>query len=246
MPVQPGRDGLPEHSILPVLLPLRDLLPGGGLRRGSVVAVGRWGLLCLALSAAASAEGAWCAAIGLPWLGVAAAAGVGLDPGRLLLIAEPGPRWPQVVATLLDGCELVLLQPPSPPAAQTRRRIEATARRHGSVLMVAGDWEGAHVRLSVASQQWLGAGLGHGRLAARRAQVIAYRRGVAVQQRSVWLWLPGPDGMVAVADEPEAAVGDRPGVVNPVAAVGEPAAAVAGQPVVSQPAAGQPVIASAG
>src|SRR5215475_15543951 len=95
---------------LPVLPALAGLLPAG-LPRGSVIATGAWGLLCLALAAAASGAGAWCAIAGLPALGVAAAAGAGLDPDRLLLVPDPGAGWPQVVATLLDGCDLIVLRP---------------------------------------------------------------------------------------------------------------------------------------
>jgi len=198
------REALPGESVLPVLPALRELL-GGDLRRGSVVATGPWSLLCLALAAGASAAGAWCAVVGLPQLGVAAAADAGLDPDRMLLVADPGAGWPQVVASLLDGCELVLLRPPDRPSAQIRRRIEATVRRFSGVLVVAGEWDGAQARLSVARQEWTGIGTGHGRLRARRVQVVADGRGGAVQPRARWLWLPGPDGSVAVADEAKAA-----------------------------------------
>jgi hypothetical protein len=199
--VLPG-EAVPD-AVLPVLPALQGLLPGG-LRRGSVVATGPWGLLCLALAAGASAAGAWCAVVGLPQLGVAAAAGAGLDPGRMLLIADPGPGWPQVVASLLDGCELVLLRPPDRPSAQMRRRLEATVRRFGGVLVVAGDWDGAQTRLLVAHQEWAGIGAGHGRLRARRAQVVADGRGAAARPLARWLWLPGPDGAVTIADEASA------------------------------------------
>jgi hypothetical protein len=184
-------------NVLPVLPALRELLPGG-LQRGSVVAAGNWSLLCLALAAEASIAGAWCAIAGLPDLGVVAAADAGLDPGRLLLVADPGEGWPQVVASLLDGCELVLLRPPSRPSVQVRRRLEAVTRRHGGVLVVAGDWDGAQCRLSVTRQEWTGIGAGHGRLQARRVQVVADGRGAAARSRTRWLWLPGPDGAVAV------------------------------------------------
>jgi hypothetical protein len=170
------------------------------LQRGSVAAAGHWSLLCLALAAEASAAGSWCAVAGLPQAGVAAAADAGLDPGRMLLVSEPGPGWPQVVASLLDGCELVLLRPPEPPSAPVRRRVEATVRRFGSVLVVAGDWEGAQVRLLVTDQEWAGIGTGHGRLRARRARVVADGRGASARPRARWLWLPAPDGSVAVAD----------------------------------------------
>ena len=191
-------DAVPGSGRLPVLPALDDLLPGG-LQRGTVVAVGCWGLLCLAVAAGASAAGAWCAAVGLPQLGVAAAAGAGLDPSRLLLIPDPGPRWPQVVASLLDGCELVLLQPPGHPSAQVRTRLAATLRRCGGVLVVAGRWEGAQARLLVTRQEWAGIGAGHGRLRARRVQVAADGRGAAARPCTRWLWLPGPDGTVGAA-----------------------------------------------
>ena len=184
---------------LPVLPALGELLPGG-LARGSVVAAGRWSLLCLALAAGASVAGAWCAVAGVPQLGVSAAAGVGLDPARLLLVADPGTAWPQVVASLLDGCELVLLRPPGHAPAQVRRRLEAVLRRCGGVLVVAGDWDGAQARLLVTRQEWAGIEAGHGRLRARRVLVVADGRGGAARPRTRWLWLPGPDGSVGLAD----------------------------------------------
>lgn len=213
----PGDAVLPGEGILPVLPALCGLLAYGGLPRGHVITTDGWGLLCLALAAGASAAGAWCAAVGLPALGVRAAADAGLDPDRLLLIAEPGPSWPQVVASLLDGCDIVLLRPPDRPSAQLRRKLEATARRHASVLLVAGEWAGAPARLLVARQEWAGIGDGHGRLRARKVQVVAEGRGAGARPRVAWLWLPGPDGAVtavagAVAqDEPDQGPAQRAG-----------------------------------
>jgi len=165
------------------------------------VAAGRWSLLCLALAAGASLAGAWCAVAGVPQLGVSAAAGVGLDPARMLLVADPGTAWPQVVASLLDGCELVLLRPPDRATAQVRRRLEAVLRRCGGVLVVAGDWDGAQVRLLIIRQKWAGIEAGHGRLRARQVLVAADGRGAAARERTRWLWLPGPDGSVGPAEQ---------------------------------------------
>ncbi len=195
---------LPGEKTLPVLPALSELLPGG-LQRGSVVAAGGWGLLCLALIAAASAGGAWCAVVGLPQLGVRAAVDAGVDHDRLLLIADPGPGWSQVVASLLDGCEVVLLRPPGRTPAQLRRRVEAAAWRHGGVLVVAGEWEGAQSRLRVVRQEWTGIGRGHGRLRGCRAQVAAEGRGAWSRPQARWLWLPGPDGSVVSAEIPRTA-----------------------------------------
>jgi hypothetical protein len=165
-----------------------------------VVTVERPGLLGLALVAAASAGGAWCGVAGIPDLGVTAAAGVGVEPARLMLVPDPGPGWPQVVASMLDACEVVVVRPPARPSAQARRRLEAVLRRGGGVLVVAGDWAGAPVRLRVASQSWVGIGDGYGSLRGCRAEVVAAGRGAAARPRRQWLWLPGPDGVVSPGD----------------------------------------------
>jgi hypothetical protein len=196
-----------DAGLLPVLPVLRELLPRGGLARGSVVTVPEFGLLALALAAGASAAGAWCGIAGVPEAGVLAAAGLGLDSDRTLLVPDPGPSWAQVVASLLDGCELVLLRRPAqardgrpPHEAQVRTRLEATLRRARGVLLVVGEWPGAQVRLRVLSQGWTGLGDGHGRLRACCAQVAADGRGEAALTRTRWLWLPAEDGRIAAAD----------------------------------------------
>ena len=188
---------------------LRELLPRGGLARGSVVTVAEFGLLILALAAGASADGAWCGIAGVPEAGVLAAAGLGLDAERTLLVPDPGHAWPQVVASLLDGCELVLLRPPAQAPAQVRQRLEATLRRGRGVLLVVGDWPGAQVRLRVLTQGWTGLGDGHGRLRACCAQVTADGRGEAAVARTRWLWLPAEDGSVTAAEPPARHPGAR-------------------------------------
>jgi hypothetical protein len=199
--------------VLPVAAALAELLPRGGLARGSVVAVAEFGLLCLALAAAASAAGAWCALAGVPEAGLLAATGLGLDAERMLVIPDPGTAWQQVAASLLDGCEIVLLRPPAQAPAQLRRRLEAAVRRAGGVLLVAGDWPGAQVCLRVRQQRWTGLGDGYGRLRACCAEVTAQGRGEAALPRTRWLWLPAEDGRVAAADP-----ADLPAGVFPAAA----------------------------
>lgn len=192
-----------QADLLPVLPALRGLLPG--LRRGHVVSVDGPGALASALVAGVSAGGAWSAVVGMPEYGVLAAVGMGADPERLLLVDEPGERWPEVVATLVGAVEGVLVRPPVRPSTADVRRLTAHARRHGAVLVVAGAWEGAHLRLRVASSLWTGLGDGHGHLRARRVQVVLEGKG---RPRTSWLWLPDADGRVRTADlEP---VGEPP------------------------------------
>jgi hypothetical protein len=184
-----------EPDLLPVLPALRGVLPG--LRRGQVVLVDSAGALATALAAGVSANGGWCAAVGMPDLGVLAAVAMGVDPQRLLLVDQPGERWPEVVATMLGAVELVLLRPPVPPSAVQVRRLTAHARRHGAVLVVTGSWEGSHVKLRVVSSLWTGLSDGHGHLRGRRVQVVVEGKGPL---RRAWLWLPGPDGSIGPAD----------------------------------------------
>jgi hypothetical protein len=193
-----------------VLPGLRELLPAGGLARGSVVTVPDFGLLLLALAAAASAAGAWCALAGVEEAGVLAAADLGLCPERTLLCPQLGSRWPQVVSSLADGCEIVIVRPPAALPAQLRRRMEAALRRAGGVLLVAGEWPGAHLELRVTRREWSGLGAGHGRLRACRAQVLVSGRGAAGRTCDGWLWLPAEDGSIGPAQPPVPAVRDLP------------------------------------
>ena len=62
-----------DAPTLPLASSLADALPGG-LRRGQVVAVEGSTSLVLALVAEASKEGSWAAMIGMPHVGVVAAA----------------------------------------------------------------------------------------------------------------------------------------------------------------------------
>ena len=206
--VGPGAT-LADQRLLPVLPALEPLLPHPGLRRGSTVAVTSSAALALALVAGASAAGSWVAAVGLPDLGIVAAAETGVVLERLALIPAPGPRaWPTVVAALLDAIDVVLVRsPPGLPSAQARRLI-ARARERGAVLVPLGPWpEPADLRLAVTASTWHGLGQGHGSLHSRVAEVVATGRGAATRERRTLLWLPSPDGTIASVREATSQVG---------------------------------------
>ncbi|MDQ3680666.1 MAG: hypothetical protein M3378_09035, partial [Actinomycetota bacterium] len=99
---------LAGEQVLPVLPALQSLLPGGVLRRGSTVVVVGSTSLALALAAAPSAAGSWCAAVGLPSLGLVAVAELGVSLERLALVGAPGGSWPAVVAALVDALDVVV------------------------------------------------------------------------------------------------------------------------------------------
>jgi hypothetical protein len=198
---------LADERLLPVVPAFQSLLPGAGLRRGTTVAVGRSAALALALVAGASAAGSWVAAVGLPHLGIVAAAETGVVLERLALVPAPGVRaWPTVVAALLDAVDVVLMRPPARPPAAQARRLAARARERGAVLVPLGPWsEPADLRLAVTSSAWHGLGQGHGNLQARQVEVLVAGRGAAARERRVLLWLPSFDGSIAPAEAPPTA-----------------------------------------
>jgi hypothetical protein len=207
---------------LPVPPPLAPLFPGGSLRRGTTTTVaGQPGhgatTLALALLAAASAAGSWCAAVGLPDPGVVAAAGLGLDLRRVVFVPHPGPGWAEAAGDLLSGVDAVLVRPPARARPAAARHLAARARERQVALVVllhgvrgaAGGWpEGGDLALSVGAVEWEGVGRGHGHLRGRRAEVRVSGRRAAGRVTECSLWLPAGSGAVAVA---EAEPGPLPG-----------------------------------
>lgn len=201
---------------LPVLPAFDALLPAGGLRRGTTVAVGaRPGVagatsLALALAAGASQAGSWVAAVGLGSLGLAAAAELGVSLERLVMVADPGrdrEGWASVVAALVDGFDVVLVATGPGLRAGDARRLVARVRERGAVLVaVGGDLPGQRspLQLTVRSSTWQGLGEGWGHLQGRRVAVEVGGRGEAARGRRGELWLPGAEGAVATV-EPVAA-----------------------------------------
>ncbi|MDQ3402605.1 MAG: hypothetical protein M3548_04320 [Actinomycetota bacterium] len=164
---------------MPVPAALAGLFPWTGLRRGSTVAVRDIGLL-LALLAEPTARGSWGAVVGVPSLGVVAAAEIGVDPGRLALVPRPGNDVVGVVAALLDGFDIVAVAVAKMGDAQARR-LSARARNRGAVLMPIGPWPGADIELRCARTRWSGLGVGHGQLSAREVDIHARGRGAAAR-----------------------------------------------------------------
>lgn len=209
---------------LPVLPALEPLLPGGGLPRGSTVAVaaaaGVTGAtsLALALVAGPSQDGSWVVAVGLGSLGLVAAAELGIALERFVLVGDPGHArgadrreaggrggWPPVIAALVDGFDVVLVGagPRSHLRAGDARRLVARARERGAVLVSAGgDLAGqcSPSCLTVTAATWEGLGAGWGHLRGRRVTVEAAGRGAAARPRRAGLWLPGADGSIAAVE----------------------------------------------
>ena len=186
--VRPGTDTELEpdaSKLLPVDPRLTPLLPWpGGLRRGATVAaVGSTSLLML-LVAAAMREGSWAAVVGMPQFGVLAAAEYGIPLDRLALIDNPGPEWPTVVAALIDGVDLVVVQAPPGVSEATVRSLQARARQRGAVLIPTAAWPSSDLVLQAGARQWTGLGQGRGRLRTQQLELRASGRGRAARPKT--------------------------------------------------------------
>jgi hypothetical protein len=238
---QPNPGPLASELTLPVVGELTGLFPGGGLPRGATVLLGPLaapdtlgsasgtspyvpprrapGLtsLLLLLLAGSSSRGHWCAVVGLPELGLAAALEMGVDLERLILVPRPGSqgRWQSVVTTLLETVDLVCLAPETPVHPADARRLSARARERRSTLVVldaasppgaargllwAGPgragrvlsrWSGpCDLRCAVRESSWSGLELGHGLLGLRQLEAEIGGRGAASRPRRGHLRLP--------------------------------------------------------
>ena len=204
-----------EHT-LPVVDALGSLFVDGALTRGSAVGVSGVGAtsLGLALAAGASRAGSWVAVVGLADLGLGAAFEAGISLERLALVEAPPPgRWAEVVAALVDGVDVVIVDGRAPLTPSEGRRLAARVRERGSVLIPVtqesqptrrrpGAWS-VDLALEVRSGRWEGLGQGYGHLRGRVVRAESAGRGRASRMRTCGLWLPSADGSTTVLVEPE-------------------------------------------
>ena len=126
--------------MLPVPEPIGDLLPRGGLARGTVVSVSGANSVLIGLLASVTADGGHAAVIGMPTLGLLAATEQGADLSRIALVPEPRESAVEVVAILLDGIDLVILGLSG--AAVTPSRREQSSPERGPRAMFSWSLKG--------------------------------------------------------------------------------------------------------
>jgi len=193
---------------------LGPLFPQGALQRGTTVGCSGSAAMSLALAVAAgpSQEGAWVGVAGLPGLGLRAAAELGLALERLVVVAEPQPRfddqrWADLLAAMIDGFDVVLIGLATQRLRSgTTRRLQARAQSRGVVLLLAGQQPAfsCDLELAATTSTWLGLGDGHGVARARQVEVQLSGRRMPRAQRAD-LWLPDPQGHLDVVAPDRAA-----------------------------------------
>ena len=193
----PARD-----RTLPVDDALADLFPEAGLLRGRLIGCSgpaAWSL-ALALVSTAVQAGSWLAAVGVPTLGLEAAAEFGIPLSRVVMVDTGAgtPVWAERVAAAADGFELIVTSPP-PGAERVVRKVRQRVQARGAVLIAVGyatPGVACDLELSTIEVAWEGIGHGAGLLMCRRATVqLAGRRAPRPVERQ--LLLPAPGGRLA-------------------------------------------------
>ena len=140
---------------------LADLVP---LHAGSTYAVDS-ASLALALAAGASRAGEWVGFAGCADFGAEAAAELGIELSRTVLVPDPGEHWLEVTAALVDVLRVVVLRPPATVDERTAGILDSRLRTRSAVLVVHGQWPRVSARLSVEESVWTGPTSGAGRAA---------------------------------------------------------------------------------
>lgn len=127
--------------VLPVPPPIGELLPRGGIPRGTVVNVSGANSVLIGLLASVTSAGGQAAVIGMPNLGLLAAVEQGASLDRIALVSEPGESAVEVAAILLEGFDLVILGLAGATVTPSRARaviararsVDRTIARHAYV-----------------------------------------------------------------------------------------------------------------
>ena len=131
--------------------------------------------LGLALAAGASQAGEWVGFAGCSDFGAEAAAELGIELSRTVLVPDPGEHWLEVTAALVDVLRVVVLRPPASVDARTASVLDSRLRTRSAVLVVHGHWPRVDARLSTEHSAWTGPGRGPGQLEERRVRVVVHR-----------------------------------------------------------------------
>lgn len=204
-----------DARLIPTHPAIAELLPGGGLRQGSMYSLQNSATLLLALLAGPSAAGSWCGVVGVPEFGIEAAASFGIDLERLVLVPHPGDQWLAVTAAIADVMTVIVTKPPRQVSGASLSRLSARLRQRGSTLIVLTNdavraWPQTEAMLSLSESTWSGIGEGFGHLTARQVTVTVSTR-LGGRPRSARMWLPDPQLEFArVRDVPTASVTTEP------------------------------------
>ncbi|WP_125175056.1 hypothetical protein [Corynebacterium bovis] len=197
-----GDDAAPgARRTAPVPAWLGGHLAAGGLPRGAVTVAADCPPVLVDLLTAVTAAGGCAGVVGYPRLALAAVEAAGGDVGRIVVVPDPAPHAEAVVATLVEGLDLLIYAPAGrrvPPTAA--RPVEARLRRSRCAFVVCGGddvWPHARLRMAVRSTGVVGLGRGSGRIRGVEVEVSVHGRD---QPPHTFTGVAGRD-VLRVADE---------------------------------------------
>jgi len=164
-----------DHQVFPVLQGLEGLFPEAGLQRGAIYQVDASASLLWSLIAEATQRGTWCAVVGIPDAGVAAASELGVNVDRLVLVPYPDKQWLSVVGALIDVVGIVALGSVEAPSDRTLSTLSGRLREREATLLVRRAWPRSEASISVR-HQWSGVHEGGGLLHEHLVQIDALPR----------------------------------------------------------------------
>ena len=192
---------LARERSLPVDPVLAPVFVSGLVRGQTVVCAGSASVSsALALLVAPTRQGSWAGVIGVPALGVVAAADMGVVLERTVFVDGPLDAHgdpANVLGALVDGVDLVVTSSPflASLTPSLVRRFTTRLQSRGAVCIVVDDTRAlsGDLRVTTRVREWCGIGDGHGHVRARRVTVsVDGRRQARPMRRDVWL--PGPSG----------------------------------------------------
>lgn len=169
-----------------------NLLPDGMMRAGSAYSVMGSLSLTMSMLAAPTTAGAWCAVVGVPEFGAAAAVAHGIDLSRLVVVPDAGQQWLAVTAALVDVLTVVVVRPSRRVSDSDASRLAGRLRKREAALISLGEWPGSDASLTLRGGSWEGIGDGHGMITSRRAEVVVEMRGRPPRRAKVVLPPPAP------------------------------------------------------
>jgi len=200
--IERGNRTAGDTRMLPAPSGIARLLPEGGLRAGAVYSFAPSMPLVTALLAEPSKTGAWCAVIGMPELGIEAAAEAGVDLSRLAIVPHPGERWLGVASAIAEVVGVVALRPGARIGDRDASRLSARLRERGTVLLVEGSWQQAEAAIGVEELAWSGLGQGHGYIERLEATIVVAARRSPAPRRGRVILLGAPSPAIPIRRDP--------------------------------------------
>jgi hypothetical protein len=165
-----------DTAVFAVTPALEGLFPEGGLRRGTTYEIDASSSLLWSLLAGPTSKGVWCAVVGMPDVGLAAAEDMGVNLDRLILIPSPDSRWLSVVSALIDVVGIVALGTHAAPSDRMLSTLAGRLREREATLLVRSRWPRVEARIGVDTHTWRGLGSGHGVLHEHRVRIVLTTR----------------------------------------------------------------------